>query len=425
MFAINQISLQTEQLGISKTEARYTKLFWLGFTAYAIGFSFAHSGHLSVKMLQGLQSLGLILVFVYGSRIALVNFDDAYLKIIFRAYLLWQVLIIFRGLSVNYDFAKKTLFDGAYGMMAYLTPLIYFLPRKIATYRRLFDVIVLFALIYFAYDALCIRDLLSGDRSGYKNIFIVEYSLLLSLPAGFLLLTFPYHTKKRLLLAAATLVAILFFSVYRARRGMVLICTSQLIFAFLLYFFKAKNKIAAFVFSGAVILAAVFLAADSYVNNRASIFNYLAERGKQDTRTGVEVYFYNDMDTRDWIVGKGINGQYFCPNVEEDSTTAYRTVIETGYLQIILNGGIVGLALLLLIAIPAMFKGLFYSRNILSKAAGIWILLWIFYLYPATMQVFSLYYAIFWLCIGICYSKSIRNLSENNLKMLFLTRTVS
>ena len=130
------------------------------------------------------------------------------------------------------------------------------------------------------------------------------------------------------------------------------------------------------------------------------------ERGTNDTRTGVEVYFFNDLNTVTGSLVKGINGQYFCPDIDENSISGYRRIIETGYLQIILNGGIISLVLILLITIPAIFKGLFYSRNTLSKAAGTWVFLWVVYLYPTTMQGFSLYYAIFWMAVGICYSES-------------------
>lgn len=71
------------------------------------------------------------------------------------------------------------------------------------------------------------------------------------------------------------------------------------------------------------------------------------------------------MDTKDWIIGKGVVGEYYCPTgATEDG---YRQVIETDYLQIILKGGIISLGLLFLIAIPAIFKGLFYSKIYFQK----------------------------------------------------------
>jgi hypothetical protein len=88
-------------------------------------------------------------------------------------------------------------------------------------------------------------------------------------------------------------------------------------------------------------------------------------------------------------------------------------------LQIILRGGVISLILILMIAIPAIFLSFLNSKNLLSKAAGIWILFWLLYLYPATMEAFSLFYLTFWISIGICYSKYTRNLSDKSLVKIF------
>ena len=156
-----------------------------------------------------------------------------------------------------------------------------------------------------------------------------------------------------------------------------------------------------------------------YRPHENKIFGFLIERGDEDTRTGVELYFYDDMKTKDWIVGRGIEGEYFCPDIEEDQLTDYRQTIETGYLQTILNGGLISLCLYLLIAIPALIKGFFFSKNILSKAAALWILMSIINSYPTTINAFTLDYLIVWVSIGICYSKEIRRIPEFELQKFF------
>ncbi len=125
------------------------------------------------------------------------------------------------------------------------------------------------------------------------------------------------------------------------------------------------------------------------------------------------------MEDKDWIIGKAIDGTYFCPDIDEDGP-GYRYVIETGYLQMILTGGIIKLLLTLLITLPVIYRGIFRSKNTLSKAAGIWVLLWALYLYPATTEAFTMYYLLLWIAVGICYSKEIRNTPENYIKKFFL-----
>jgi hypothetical protein len=156
---------------------------------------------------------------------------------------------------------------------------------------------------------------------------------------------------------------------------------------------------------------ALFYVNRSYRITQKGMFSFILERAEEDTRTGVELYFYNDMHPIDWAIGRGINGKYYCPDIEESSD--YRILIETGYLQIILKGGIIFLSLYLLMAVPALILGIFYSKNLLSKAAGIWILVALLSLYPATVNTFNLNYLLVWISMGICYSSHIRRMTDH------------
>ena len=167
-----------------------------------------------------------------------------------------------------------------------------------------------------------------------------------------------------------------------------------------------------------IFLSIVFVASTALFfagRNTPAMFNFLLERGDEDTRTGVEEYMAADMSSNDWIFGKGYNGKYFCPNVGDVTDVTgmgYRDIIETGYLQIILTSGLIGLGLLVLILVPAVFLGLFKSKNVLSKAAAIWIFLWIIYEYPTVGVAFTMHYILVWISVGICYSSKIRNIPD-------------
>jgi hypothetical protein len=169
-----------------------------------------------------------------------------------------------------------------------------------------------------------------------------------------------------------------------------------------------------------LVLIISYAAVKVYENNRKDTFSLITRRIDDDTRTDVERYFYRDFELKDWIIGRGINGQYFCPGVNDgERISVYRGVIETGFLQIILNGGIISLCLFLLIAVPAIFKGLFYSKNLLSKAAGIWIILFFLYAYPGNPTIFSMNYILVWISFGICYSEEIRRTSDSDILKVF------
>jgi hypothetical protein len=155
-------------------------------------------------------------------------------------------------------------------------------------------------------------------------------------------------------------------------------------------------------------------------SKKNNLFSFLAERGTEDTRTPVEDCFNDDMKQKDWLIGRGINAEYFCPIVDEDGDIhGYRQAIETGYLQVILNGGFISIGLMLLVSLPAIICGIFFSKNMLSKAAAMWILIWLLSLYPANVATFSLNYILVWISIGICYSKFIRNMPDVFLKEYF------
>lgn len=221
-----------------------------------------------------------------------------------------------------------------------------------------------------------------------------------------------------------TILLVLFFAIVRARRGLVTMTTGVILSAYLLYLFYSKRKILVLYFSVLISTLGAFYAANMYNIQKNRIFNFIAERGKEDTRTGVELYFYSDMKPIDWVIGKGLRGEYYCPGIDENAETNYRSVIETGYLQIVLKGGLISLVLLVLIMAPAIFKGIFYSKNILSKAAGIWILVALLSLYPATVNTFSMRYLLVWISVGICYSNKIRNIPDKVLEEYFLEKLI-
>jgi hypothetical protein len=412
--------LTDSQFEISKTELLNLNIFWIGFVIYVFAFSFSSIGHSRVFTLLQLVSLPMI----FWGIISLIRFkfENFYLQILFSLYGLWFLYIILQDIESFFD--KEFLFyfflNPFYGGMLYFVPAIVLFQKNLAFYKKTNDVILALCIIYIFYDLIFFKDLISSDHSSLLSQESVETSFDLSISCGFILLTFNYHSNKRKLLAILTILLTLFFAVVRARRGLILMSSSVLLFSFLLYVVYSKNKILIFYFSILTITLGSLYVANLYHIKTNRFFSFIAERGKEDTRTGVELYFFSDMEPMDWIKGRGVNGSYYCPNVDEDATTNYRSVIETGYLQIILKGGLISLILLFLITIPAIFTGLFYSKNILSKAAGIWIFLALLSLYPATVNTFSMRYFLVWISVGICYSKKIRNIPDSVIKEYLL-----
>ena len=405
-------------LDFSEKEERAISFFLFGLAIYSITVAFVTESRLVIIVFQLLQLASLALMLFGAITLIKFKFDNFYLSIVYTVYLLW-LFVIFIGVFkyLDYSYFKSSFLGAPYGPMLYFSPLILLFPRKFLFYRKLFTFIIIFGIFYLLFNAFFIKDLLNSNTSSKRSQTIVETLSSLSLPCGFIILTSVYHTKKRFLTALGIVIIALAFAIIRARRGLILMYSEFLFFGYLFYFFKSKSRIIILYFTLLLTLLGFLYAFQLYKPTDNKIFGFLLEKGDEDTRTGIELYFYDDMKSKDWIVGRGIEGQYFCPDIEEDQVTNYRKNIETGYLQTILKGGLISLGLFLLIALPAVIKGVFFSKNIFSKAAGIWVLLSIINSYPTIVNGFTLEYLLVWFSIGICYSSKIRQMSELDILM--------
>lgn len=407
-------------LNVTKKQLKSLDFFWLGFIIYTLGDTF--STLINIKVCQGVQILGLVLIVIKIPNVIQLRIKNQYLKFMYWLYCIWLFSLIIKdyALLTDYVYLKSFLFSPYEGML-YFSPLILLFPRNWVFFKKIFDVIVIFGICYLLTDLLFIKALMSADRSNRESQGIVETFSNLSFSSGFLMLTYIYHSKKRQLFAIGIVILALLLAIFKARRGLILMYSGMVFTSYLMYLYYSTKKISILYVTIFIALLGALYISSVYKPRNNRVYGFAVDRGNEDTRTVVETFYYDDMKTKDWIAGRGIRGEYFCPNVEENQLTNYRFVIETGYLQTILKGGLISLGLFLLIAVPAVIKGLFYSRNMLSKAAAIWILLSLVYSYPATVNAFTLSYLLVWVSIGICYSKELRNMSEKTIQNILHT----
>ena len=409
----NSLSRKTNQL---------LNQFWAGFIIYIISYTLMISGAVTPKVTY-LQLLGLLIFIIPAVRLIRFKIENPYLRNIYIIYCGWMFFVIQRGFTFNTTYLFDKLTDCTFGLFLYLVPFVLLLPKDLIYLKKVINVILILSVFHILCDLIFMKALLNADdESGLS--FLENFSRNLGIPCGFILLTIGYQNDKKKnralfgrLWVLFVIILTLLLAIIRARRGLIFMSLNILVVAYIMYNYAHRSSLF-FKFFPLLILFCIYVYAGNKPNNKKSgTFSLITQRFDEDTRSGVVDYFYHDMTRNDWIIGKGIDGSYYCPSgATEDG---YRGVIETDYLQIILKGGIISLGLLLLIAIPAIFKGLFYSKNILSKAAACWILLWLIALFPATVTTFSLTYLLVWISIGICYSKEIRNMPENLVKEYF------
>lgn len=402
----------------NRKELITVNLFLIGFIIYTASWTLSASKQANYVVCQLLQTVGLVIFIPACIQLVKLEFDNEYQKISFSLFFAWSLSIFIRGLFDidSFDVFKATFFNPWFGGFLYFAPIVMLFPKKLILYKKLFDTIIILAFFYIIYDLIYLSDLMEPDGENERSRDIVEYfSKTLSIPIIFILLTYTYHSRSRNLYALIVLLLTIFFSMVRARRGMLVMAISPLMFVYLFFLMdknvKLINKIFSIIIASAIILGTIYL----FANNKIEVFNLLEERGTDDTRSGVEENFYKSMKGIDWVIGRGMLGEYYSPTLD----ISHRGTIETDYLNMILKGGYVQLGLIISILIPAMINGIFRSKNRLSKVAGIWIFIWILSTYPATVQVFTLYYMLVWISVGICYSPTIRNIPEEKLVSYF------
>lgn len=405
----------------NRKDSLLLNLFWLGFMTYITSYAITSTNQVSFILVNVFQVLGLGLLFPSAVMAMHFRIENKYFRTLFVLYMFWLLTVVIRGFSFDYDFLKQMLFNPMRGVLVYFVPLIILIPLNAVFFRKLVGTIMILGFCFLIFSVASYRQLLFPINYYLSQGIFENFSQHLSLPLGFVLLTYIYHASSRNLFALFLMVLTFLLAAIRARRGMIFMTFNILFLAFLVYQWVNKTRVVRIVLLGFFIVIAAYAALKFYEDNRKDTFSLITERIDDDTRSEVETYFYRDFKIKDWIIGRGINGEYFCPGVEdgEGRISIYRSVIETGFLQIILNGGIISLLLFVLISIPAMYNGLIHSNNILSKAAGIWIFLFYLYAYPGTPGIFSLNYILVWISIGVCYSNQLRNLTDNDIKEWF------
>ena len=403
-------------LQYDRNELIAMNVFWLGFITYIASSTILSTKEMPFMLFQPLQMLGLVAIFSSSTYLVKPYFESEYLKIFFFLFAFWALVILFRGFSFNKDVLKLILLNPWFGGMFYLVPLILLFRRSFLLYKKIFSVIIILSVIFLLYS-LMFRGILTEVIPDDRNRSVVEYfTKSLGITALFMLFTHMYHSKTKNLIAFVTVLVVLVLGVIRARRGVLFMGVLGLLFAGFLYFISAKSKLVSGTLLVGLLLTAIIGGVYVFLNVELEALYYLQDRGVTDTRTGIEVYFYKDMQGLDWVIGRGMLGEYYCPTMESGN---YRGTVETDYLNMILKGGIINLILLLVIIVPAIFLGLFNSKNYLTKAFALWILFWLINTHPSTVQVFTLNYILVWLGVGACYSSFVRNIPEEEMKSFF------
>ena len=338
--------------------------------------------------------------------------------------LLWNIIniifSIFSGGGLNFT---RSFSEDSY-LFNFFLPFLLLYDVSTLDVRKLLNMSVLFVvfaaiLIALNYNYLALASssyavqAAMAETEGLASF--AQLPIMWSIPAVIVLMNPRFVNKKILLFTVLAYVFAIAFSMTFGRRSTSLYGVIFLLFSYLI-FLKNKSYRLSYKVGISFLCVVVCLVIIPYVLNS---FDFLFERGLEDSRTGVNEAFFADMNTRDYILGRGLNGTYYDPLNVFDNIGNKRTGQETGYLNIILHAGLLFLIPYLLIGLISVYWGLFRSRNTWVKSLALYILLNDLMLILGSYPGFNLRFFILWIGILFCNSKQFRSMNNKEIAAYF------
>jgi len=393
----------------------------LGFLLYGLR-SFAQLFFHPLQMVFAL--LGLLLIFFspFIFNFKAINPFQGIVQFVFYFYLVWSFIIILRPVIEGQHYSNYSLHPySSFGFLSYLLPLVVLLGTGIISFTKIFRIIYIFAIIGFIYFILNFKNMQAIVDEGILNTrpdsdtiginqLADRYAFWLNI-STFSLFCYEFISKKQKWLAILSLAFMLFLCLYFARRSGVVFIFLYFIAAFYLYLQQSNGAtkflraLFMLLITGTVILT-VFMYSDT-------TFSLLFSRIDEDSRTGVDDSLISYLNRENaWFFGKGIDGVYTSPAFDEP-----RYVHETGYLYMILKGGVVYLSLYCFLLLYSAYLGYFKTNNRLTKAFAIYILFHVLLLIPFGVISFDLEYLFLWVAVASCQSKYYRLMTNEQMKL--------
>jgi len=339
--------------------------------------------------------------------------------LILNLLLLWNMTSVIRSF-IDGQTAITTLLGNVNTTFALLTPFVIVFSTKIINVKLLqsyFTKVLKFGIVVFL--ALFIV-----SKGSFSDTQIVLLWFIFR-PVVFLIAFYPFNklSNKITILIGVVLIALI-ASLYD-NRTMIIREVLLILGVVIVYFSRIlKTKlILNFLF---VSLTLPFLLL--YVSSRSGespIEKYFSNATdtdlSTDTRTFLYVELYADLTLNEkLIVGKGANGTYFSQYFSRAEGDAENRIdMEVGMLSILLKGGLVAVALNLLIYILAVYYAFFKSKNHYVKTAGFVLFIYTILFFLDNRIGYNSNDVATWFFIGVCLSKQLRSMSDIEIKQLF------
>lgn len=329
----------------------------------------------------------------------------------YTKFLYVLLTIISAGIVVRADFPANVKDWGLFlvnvsGLPVYVVPIILLMLPNRKYFRdivRLFFKASLFVLPIWVLNA---SDLVQDDYKGEGiGVFLPFFS-------AFLLALSGLFSKKERMLTLFIWGMYLFLMLLNARRNVTFTLVLYGIFSYLMTLLDDWKRHPAKVFiiiTGSIL--GLLLLQLNMDNLTSGVFKRMSNRATEDSRSGVEELFFVDFASspaEEWIFGRGMDGGYYQIMRDEDTgeVSDNRKGIETGYLHLVLKGGLVYAVCIVLIIVNAIGCARKDKNVIVSRYFVMVMLSYLIDLYTtAPICSYMPRTVIFWFVIGVMTQK--------------------
>jgi len=383
-----------------------------------------------------------LLFLIVGVSLEIVN--GIFRELPFDVKFLWFILIVWAFIITfhNFEFSVEAIryvFGRAFGAGTWFAPLAMLAGTQIVFWRKIvkhFEIhtfIGIILSIIFGISLLFGYKILKGGEFFFKNL-VPKYQIvnLKSLTAflyasGFLLLCMPTpYGKKRLIAFLGDLFLFFYRGFLLVFRNRMFKYGNYILFYVLHWLFTQKEK---FIFQKFLviyfgIIYICFVGWSFYTGSVPSFLKqhniYLKQKLFRNSRKNLFKAFWKDMSRSkiDIIIGRGSWGKWGCYKDYYKNIKKGRLHIENGYAYILLKGGLITLIPFLLLSLKAFFLGI-KAKNWFIRSCALYIFLRLLDMFPYGLPMFDGNYLIYWLCVGACFKKEFREMSDSDWQEVF------
>lgn len=362
-------------------------------------------------------SIMILFLFILSKKYYFDKKNDDNMLIVW-IYLLWNAVCIIRGMFVAEMYWDWKALTG--NAMSLLLPIVIFASTNKRIVQSMMSFYLKYVLPIFFLFAILIRT----DAYGFYLV-----------PATLLMLLFPALTRRQKLLTL-TITIIVLVADLGARSNVIKFGVPM----FILVFYYLKNwmpsKTMEIVRVALIVIPFVFFGLGvSGVFNVFNMDEYIGEvtsqgvdgageRGEQNLAVDTRTFLYVEVlesaiNNNYWLLGRtparGNDSYSFGLDGFEVTGRYERLANEIGLANVFTWTGLIGVIIYLLIFYRASFLAVNRSKNIYAKMLGVFIAFRWLYSWIEDLNNFSLNYFMLMVMLGLCFSRSFRMMSDNEV----------